>query len=192
MIIADENLHQHFIDCLLANDYEVFLIREELSGISDYEVAAFVQYKQGIVITEDKDFGELVFAHNIRGISVVFLRYDKTDLEHVTRSLLRIVSEYSAKLITTLLRLLLAKSESASCSTLKKDQKHIIETTAQRPGSTNPAFVRLNHRTFQQSNRSQISVDLGIDTEGYGKLIGDVANHRTGKSRYRQRANMFG
>lgn len=97
MIIADENLYQQFIDRLSANGFDVFLIREQLSGISDYEVAAFAQHKQGLIITEDKDFGELVFAHNLRGISVVFLRYDKADLEQVTENLLRIVGEYSHK-----------------------------------------------------------------------------------------------
>lgn len=97
MIIADENLHQHFIDRLSANGFDVFLVREELSGISDYEVAALAKYKQGVIITEDKDFGELVFAHNIRGISVVFLRYDKADIEQVCGGLLRIIGEYSDK-----------------------------------------------------------------------------------------------
>lgn len=97
MIIADENLHQQFIDRLSADGFDVFLIREQLSGISDYEVAAFAQHKQGLIITEDKDFGELVFAHNIRSISVVFLRYDKADLNQVTQSLLRIVREYFDK-----------------------------------------------------------------------------------------------
>lgn len=53
MIIADENLHQLFIDHLLAAQYEIFLIREELSGISDHEVAAYANYKQGLIITED-------------------------------------------------------------------------------------------------------------------------------------------
>ena len=97
MIIADENLHQLFIDYLLAADYEVFLIREELSGISDHEVAAYAKYKQGVIITEDKDFGELVYAHNIRGISVIFLRYDKADLIKVADSLLTIVNDYHMK-----------------------------------------------------------------------------------------------
>ncbi len=97
MIIADENLHQLFIDHLLAANYDVFLIREQLSGISDHEVAAFAKYKQGLIITEDKDFGELVYAHNIRGISVIFLRYDKADLAKVADSLLTIVNGYHAK-----------------------------------------------------------------------------------------------
>lgn len=94
MIIADENLHQQFIDRLVADGYNLFSIRDELSGISDFEVASFAKYKQGLVIIEDKDFGELVYAHNIKGISVIFLRYDKVELNIVAESLLRIVREY--------------------------------------------------------------------------------------------------
>ena len=97
MIIADENVHQQFIDRLVAAGFELFSIRDQLGGISDREVAAFANYKQGLLITEDKDFGELVYAHNLRGISIIFLRYDKTDLDHVTDSLLRIVGEYHEK-----------------------------------------------------------------------------------------------
>lgn len=97
MIIADENLHQRFIDRLIAEGYDLFSIREELSGISDFEVASLAKYKQGLVITEDKDFGELVYAHNVKGISIIFLRYDKADLDVVTESLLGIVREYNGK-----------------------------------------------------------------------------------------------
>ncbi len=97
MIIADENLHQLFIDNLLTAGFDVFLIRDQLSGISDHEVASFAKYKQGLIITEDNDFGELVYAHNIRGISVIFLRYDKIDLPKIADSLLIIVNDYHAK-----------------------------------------------------------------------------------------------
>lgn len=97
MIIADENLHQLFIDQLITAGFDVFSIRDKLGGIPDYEVASFARYKKGLLITEDKDFGELVYAHNLRGVSIVFLRYDKTDLERVGSNLLKIVEQYHEK-----------------------------------------------------------------------------------------------
>ncbi len=97
MIIADENLHQHFIDQLVAAGFELVSIRDELGGISDHEVAAFAKYKQGLLITEDKDFGELVYAHNLRGISIIFVRYDKSDLYEVTERLMRVATDYYEK-----------------------------------------------------------------------------------------------
>ncbi len=97
MIISDENLHQCFIDLLTETGFEVFSIRDQMSGISDFEVASFARYKQGIIVTEDKDFGELVYAHNIRGISVIFLRYNKDDLQQVATRLLQIVADYINK-----------------------------------------------------------------------------------------------
>lgn len=98
MIIADENLHQQFIDRLTAEGFDLFSIRDQLGGISDLEVAYFARDKQGLIVTEDKDFGELVYAHNIQGISVVFLRYDKAELDKVGDSLVRIVGEYLDKI----------------------------------------------------------------------------------------------
>lgn len=97
MIIADENLHQQFIDHLAEEGYELFCIRDQMNGVSDFEIASFARYKQGLIITEDKDFGELVYAHNMRGITVVFLRYNKMELAKVADSLSRIVKEYYDK-----------------------------------------------------------------------------------------------
>lgn len=97
MIVADENLHQQFIDQLISAGFELFSIREQLGGISDHEVAAFARYKQGLLITEDKDFGELVYAHNLRGVSIIFLRYDKADMDRIGDSLLKIVEQYHEK-----------------------------------------------------------------------------------------------
>lgn len=94
MIIADENIEQHWIDLLRANGYEVFSIREKLAGISDEEVAAIAQDHNGILLTEDKDFGELVFAHGIKGLSVIFLRYDQPLYHQIEHSVIQVVSSY--------------------------------------------------------------------------------------------------
>jgi hypothetical protein len=44
-------------------------------------------------LTEDKDFGEWVFAHNIKDISVILLRYHFQDTELIRDILVKILTE---------------------------------------------------------------------------------------------------
>lgn len=91
MIIVDENVDQRIIDRLVEQEFDVFSIREHKSGISDREVIEITESKKGVLVTEDKDFGELVFSHNLKGCSVILLRYNKSDIEKVTRSVVMIM-----------------------------------------------------------------------------------------------------
>ncbi len=50
----------------------------------------------GILLTEDKDFGELVYAYGIKDISVIFLRYDQPIYDQIENALLQAVATYFA------------------------------------------------------------------------------------------------
>lgn len=81
MIIANENIDSSLVLKLRDFGFEVFSIKENLRGESDKNIIQLTKGKKGILITEDKDFGEWVFAHDIRDCSIVFLRY-KNVLEY--------------------------------------------------------------------------------------------------------------
>jgi predicted nuclease of predicted toxin-antitoxin system len=73
--LADENFPRPALDALRKAGWEVFSIAEECPGISDEEVAALCADKQGILLTFDKDFGELVFRRGLSaGSGVVLFR----------------------------------------------------------------------------------------------------------------------
>lgn len=94
MITADENVGQDLIDQLVELGYEVYSIREHLPGISDRKVIETVKSKKGFLITEDKDFGELIFSHGIRDCSVIFLRYNKQDIEQINKNIIKTLESY--------------------------------------------------------------------------------------------------
>jgi len=56
-----------------------------------------VKSKNGLLITEDKDFGELIFSHGIRDCSIIFFRYDKQDSEQIKKNILISLSTYYQK-----------------------------------------------------------------------------------------------
>ncbi|MDQ1265465.1 MAG: hypothetical protein QG635_615 [Bacteroidota bacterium] len=92
MIIADENIHSEIINSLRDAGHDVLSIIEQYSGISDENIINLSIENKRIILTEDKDFGEWVFAHNIRNISVIFLRYNHKDLQGIKTALLSVLS----------------------------------------------------------------------------------------------------
>lgn len=97
MIIADENIDQALIVSLRQKGYGVLSVREDHAGISDNQVVELVKSNKGVLITEDKDFGELVFAHGISGVAVVFLRYTKSELQEIERRLMVVLTDHYPK-----------------------------------------------------------------------------------------------
>ena len=88
MILADEGLNGNLVRTLRADGYGVIWVKELNAGMADKDIIALAQQNNQIVITEDKDFGEWVFAHRLNGLTIIFLRYNKADYE-VILSLLR-------------------------------------------------------------------------------------------------------
>ena len=92
MIIADENIDFKLIRKLRLLDYEVLSIKESHKGISDLEIINIVKKHKGILITEDSDFGEWVFAHNLKGYSVIYLRYHNViDYNEIETQLVNVI-----------------------------------------------------------------------------------------------------
>lgn len=48
-----------------------------------------------ILLTEDKDFGEWVFAYHIKNISVILLRYNSLHLNQIKQNLVKLLAKYS-------------------------------------------------------------------------------------------------
>ena len=104
MIIADECVNRNLVISLRQAGYEVTYIAEIDSGIPDIEVLKASENLKGILITEDSDFGEWVFAHKIITVTIIFLRYNKEDFEvieqYLLESLRKLEQEESTQFIT--------------------------------------------------------------------------------------------
>ena len=97
MIIIDENIDQKIIQSLIDNNFDILSIKKKSPGISDRDIIRIAKSSKGIVLTEDKDFGELVFSHQITDCSVIFLRYKKPELTEIKKNLIRTLSIYISK-----------------------------------------------------------------------------------------------
>lgn len=94
MIVFDENVEFYWINFFRKAGFLTLSIAKEFAGISDREVVKVVELHKGILITEDKDFGELVFSHGIQNVSVVLLRYDQPDHKQIEGALQQVINDY--------------------------------------------------------------------------------------------------
>ena len=81
MILADENIDAHMVS----------ILRENHRGIPDEEVISLSKEPPRIILTEDKDFGEWVYAHQEQNISVILLRYQAQESEQIISILLELL-----------------------------------------------------------------------------------------------------
>jgi len=74
-ILSDENFPRPALDALRDAGWDVFPVAEECPGVSDEDVAALCADQERILMTFDKDFGELVFRRGLpAGSGVVLFR----------------------------------------------------------------------------------------------------------------------
>jgi predicted nuclease of predicted toxin-antitoxin system len=88
MILADENVHGSIIQALRNAGFKVTSVAESSSGIKDENVIQLALRYDYILLTEDKDFGEWVFAHHIQNLNVLFLRYAFHEFEEIAQSVI--------------------------------------------------------------------------------------------------------
>ena len=97
MIIVDENVERYFIELLRNKGLEIISVAEQYPSISDKEVIELVKKENATLITEDKDFGELVFAYHVPHASIIFLRYDQPQYFQIEKQLLDAIEKYLNK-----------------------------------------------------------------------------------------------
>ena len=71
---ADESVDKHIVDALWNLDITTLYIPENNPGIPDNEVLEIVNKNYSILITSDKDFGELVYLQKKLSNGIVLIR----------------------------------------------------------------------------------------------------------------------
>ena len=73
--VADEGIDRQIVERLRRDGYEILYVAEMEPSISDEEVLNRANERGALLITADKDFGEMVFHRNLLTIGgVVLLR----------------------------------------------------------------------------------------------------------------------
>lgn len=74
-LLTDENIHPEMIQFLRRVGFDVFDIKEQnLQGVYDKEILETSYQKNRVIVTQDSDFGTLIFTEKIDFVGVIYLR----------------------------------------------------------------------------------------------------------------------
>lgn len=93
-LVADECLDYGIIRSLRENGVIVFSISEEIASIKDKNVLEIANEKQWLLLTEDRDFGELVFRLNQAHHGIVYIKVKGLDRKVKIDRIVSIVLEH--------------------------------------------------------------------------------------------------
>ena len=83
-LLANENFPSDAVTALRLKGYDVAWVREDSPGITDLQVLERAQRESRILITFDKDFGELAFRDGLpASCGIILFRISLPSSEHV-------------------------------------------------------------------------------------------------------------
>jgi predicted nuclease of predicted toxin-antitoxin system len=91
--LADECCDFAVVKALRSAGHDVLSVRDLCPGAEDAHVVEIALLEKRILLTEDKDFGQLVYAHGERTFCVIFLRYPAPARHEICRSVVGLVEE---------------------------------------------------------------------------------------------------
>jgi len=89
---ADERCDFAVVRGVRAAGYEVVAVAEACPGSADEDVIDLARAYRRVLITEDKDFGQLVFAAAKETSGVIFIRFPQTKRSDLIPAILNLVS----------------------------------------------------------------------------------------------------
>ena len=92
MFLADESCDFTVVRALRTAGHDVIAVAEVAAGSDDETVANLALSQQRILLTEDKDFGQLVYAHAQEAIGVILLRFHARTRADIGRTIVDLVT----------------------------------------------------------------------------------------------------
>lgn len=84
-VLANENVPAALVERLRSAGHDVAWVRERSPGIADPRVIEWAILEQRVLLTFDKDFGELAFARSLpASCGIILLRIPMEDLARLT------------------------------------------------------------------------------------------------------------
>jgi predicted nuclease of predicted toxin-antitoxin system len=96
--LADESCDFGVVSALRAEGYDVLALLEITSRTVDSDVITQAYEENRILLTEDKDFGQLVFASQVDSAGVVLIRYPGNARKSLQEAVLKLVHEQGSEI----------------------------------------------------------------------------------------------
>ena len=96
--LADDSCDYALVRTLRRAGFDVLSVSEDAPGAEDSEVIGLALREERILLTEDKDFGRLVYSHGHQTLGVIFLRFPTFARKQVSRDVLNLLKRQGEKL----------------------------------------------------------------------------------------------
>jgi predicted nuclease of predicted toxin-antitoxin system len=97
--IADVNVEKVIVDYLSENGYDIKWVPDYNCEILDEELLNVANTEKRILITNDKDFGELTFLQKKLSTGIILIRVKGQRAEDKVKLIKRLLQSYSDKLL---------------------------------------------------------------------------------------------
>ena len=98
-ILADENISQLLVEWLRQEGHQVRFIAEMARGSDDPTVLRIANQQGSLLVTDDKDFGEMVFHRHLQASGVLLVRLAALSPAQETEAVAQVIRTYGAKLL---------------------------------------------------------------------------------------------
>jgi len=99
--LADESCDFGVVRTLRAANHDVIALSEISPRANDVDVMEFAVVEDRILLTEDKDFDQLVYAHGGKTVGVILLRYPTLARKRICDDVIKLVERYGESLTGT-------------------------------------------------------------------------------------------
>lgn len=92
--LIDEDVSPKLAEFLKESGHSAIHIREIQTSLEDYQILELAVTGKSIVITEDKDFGELVFKNRQSSKEVILLRLENQTVQNTKKAIMWLLSHH--------------------------------------------------------------------------------------------------
>ena len=96
--LADESCDFLIVRKLRSAEYDVLSVAESFPAAPDQQVLEHAIKEARILITEDKDFGEWVFAHGEKIAGVILIRFPGNARKRLGEEIIKLVDDHGNEL----------------------------------------------------------------------------------------------
>ena len=96
--LADESLEYSIVLWLREQGYDVVAVAEDFPSVEDEKILEKAVQENRIIVTNDKDFGDLVFLNKLHHKGIILLRFRTEKLETKIKFLKSFLKNYSDKI----------------------------------------------------------------------------------------------
>lgn len=97
--LADESCDFAVVRALRAAGHDVITVSDRMPGADDSIVAALAEVESRVLLTEDKDFGQLAYATGHTTSGIVLIRYPASARSTLGPAIAAVVDEFAERLI---------------------------------------------------------------------------------------------